>query len=102
MREEEVGRRRREKTQGFFPKAEDPLPKVCTPCIAGYFPLEAPQARTVPRGAWHGRGKPDRAGDLQAAGVLPAAAFGKHKTCRHYDGQLLSCCWVVILELATN
>lgn len=71
MREEEVGRRRREKTRGFFPRQRTHFPRPAFSLLLARLPWRPPGHTTIPRGAGHGRGKQDLAGDLHAAGGLP-------------------------------
>ena len=71
MREEEVGGRRREKTQGFFLRQRTHFPRPASSLLLALLPWRSPGHTTIPRGTGHGRGKPDLAGDLHAAGGLP-------------------------------
>ena len=70
MREEEVGGRR-EKTQGFFLRQRTHFPRPASSLLLALLPWRPPGHTTIPRGTGHGRGKPDLAGDLHAAGGLP-------------------------------
>lgn len=91
-----------EKTQGFSPKAEDPVPKACAPLVlasVSWRPLGTLLSPEVP--ATEEASQTEQKPFLQQASSS-LLLFGKHKIWRHYNGQVLSSCWVLILELAIN
>ena len=85
MREEEVGGRR-EKTQGFFLRQRTHFPRPASSLLLALLPWRPPGHTTIPRGTGHGRGKPDLAGDLHAAGGLPPMHFFQSTVPMLYDG----------------
>ena len=102
----EAAEGRREKTQRFFPKAEDPLPKSCTPVIAGHSPLQALWAHCVPQGhpAWERQARQSRRASRSRH--PPALCFWKAQNAEALPWatleQLAGAGCVLILKLAAN